>query len=73
MKSLLDLITRGVVTAKNGLRKMRTLQALMLDRDLRNLVGYSKLCDALLEQGSINKTEKSLTFFSHVKLFVIKQ
>ncbi len=40
MRSLLDLITRGVVTAKNGIRKMRTLQVLMLDRDLRDPVEH---------------------------------
>lgn len=38
--NLLDLITRGVVTAKNGVRKMRTLQVLMLDRDLRDPVEH---------------------------------
>lgn len=38
--NLLELVTRGVVTAKNGIRKMRTLQVLMLDRDLREPIEH---------------------------------
>lgn len=38
--NLLELVTRGVVTAKNGLRKMRTLQVLMLDSDLREPIEH---------------------------------
>lgn len=37
---LLDIIIRGVVTAKNGARKMRTLQIKLLDRDVREPVEH---------------------------------
>lgn len=38
--ALVDLITRGIVTAKNGIRKMRTLQVRLFADDVRDDVEH---------------------------------